>query len=92
MCSSDLAYHGYRAAEQRLEVAEAALSQATEALRIIQDRYEEGLTTISDVLRAETALVRARMNVAASRYAHYAGYANVLLATGELDDVKAFGP
>ena len=84
------AFNAYRAAEQKVNVAEAAVSQATESLRTIQDRYEAGLTTITDVLSAETALVRARMNVAGSRHAHYVGYAGVLLATGELDDVSAF--
>jgi outer membrane protein TolC len=86
------AYNGYRAAEEQVEVAEAALSHATEGLRIIQDRYEAGLTTITDVLGAETALVRTRMNVTVSRHNHYLGYANVLLSIGELNDVKAFEP
>jgi outer membrane protein TolC len=86
------AYNHYRAAAEQVEVAEAALSQATEGLRIIQDRYDAGLTTITDVLRAETALVRIRMNVAVSRHDHYLGYANVLLSTGELNDVTAFEP
>jgi outer membrane protein TolC len=86
------AYHEYRAAEQQLEVAEATLSQAAEALRIIQDRYEAGLTNITDVLRAETALLRAKMNVVGSRHGHYVSYANVLMASGELNDVSAFEP
>lgn len=86
------AFNAYRAAEQQVRVAEAAVSQAAESLRTIQDRYETGLTTITDLLSAETAMVRARMNAAGSRYAHYLGYANVLLSTGELNDVKGFEP
>jgi outer membrane protein TolC len=84
------AYQQYRSAAQQLEVAEATMAQATEALRILQDRYEAGLTTITDLLRAETALVRARMTVTSASEAVYIGYANVLLATGELNDVHAF--
>jgi outer membrane protein TolC len=84
------AYHDYRASEQQLEVAEATLYQATEALRIIQDRYEAGLTTITDVLRAETTLVRAQTNVIASRQNQYVRYATILLETGELNDVRVF--
>jgi outer membrane protein TolC len=84
------AYHKYRAAVQQLEVTEAGLSQAEEALRIIQDRYEAGLTTISDLLRAETALVRARVNVITATEAQYISYASILLATGEFNDVHAF--
>jgi outer membrane protein len=86
------AYHEYQAAEQQVVVAEDALAQASEALRIIQDRYETGLTTVSDVLRAETAVVRTRMNVAAARHRQYVQYANVLLQTGELSDVRQFEP
>ena len=77
-------------APAQLEVAEAVLSQAAEALRIIQDRYETGLATITDILRAETALVRARMNVTSAIEAQYVSYANILLATGEFNDVQAF--
>jgi outer membrane protein TolC len=84
------AYYQYRVAVQQVEVAEAALSQAVEALRIIQDRYEAGLTTITDLLRAETTLVRARMNVTSATEAQYIGFANILLATGELNDVRPF--
>jgi outer membrane protein TolC len=84
------AYQEYVSARERLVVAERVISHAAEALRIVQDRYHEGLTTITEVLRAETALVRARLNLLAARYDHYVGYANVLLATGRLTDVEPF--
>ena len=86
------AYYRYRAAEQQVDVADAALSQAVEGLRIVQNRYEAGLTTVTEMLRAETAVVRARMNVAVSRHGQYLGYATVLLSVGELNDVRAFEP
>ena len=86
------AYYRYRAAEQQIDVAEAALSQAVEGLRIVQNRYEAGLTTVTELLRAETSVVRARMNVAVSRHGQYLGYANVLRSTGELNDVRMFEP
>jgi outer membrane protein len=86
------AYYRYRAAEQQVDVADAALSQAVEGLRIVQNRYEAGLTTVTEMLRAETAVVRARMNVAVSRHGQYLGYATVLLSIGELNDVRAFEP
>jgi outer membrane protein TolC len=86
------AYNRYRAAEEQVEVAEAALAQASEGLRIIQDRYQAGLTTITDVFRAETTLVRIRMAAVVSRRDHYLGYAAVLMSTGQLNDVSAFEP
>jgi outer membrane protein TolC len=84
------AYQEYVSARERLLVAERVISHAAEALRIVQDRYREGLTTITEVLRAETALAHARLNLLAARYDHYVGYANVLLATGRLTDVEPF--
>ena len=77
-------------ARERVAVAQRAINQADEALRIVQDRYNEGLTTITEVLRAQTALVRARLNLAGARYDHYVGYANVLLSSGQLNDVQPF--
>lgn len=84
------AYQQYISARERLKVAERIINQASEALRIVQDRYQEGLTTITEVLRAETTLTRARLNVLASRHDYYVGYASVLLSTGRLTDVQSF--
>jgi outer membrane protein TolC len=81
------AYQNFIAAEEQTGVAEAGLAQADEALKIVRDRYMEGLNTITDLLHAETALVRARLNVVATRHAYYVGYANVLFTAGLLTDV-----
>lgn len=80
----------FMTAKQQLDVARSSVEQAREALRIIQDRYELGLTTITDLLRAQTEVVRAQMGVLASRHAYFVGYAAILLATGELTDVRSF--
>jgi outer membrane protein len=48
------------AAEQRAAAARDAVEQAKESLRIIQNRYEAGLATITDSLRAQTAQLEAR--------------------------------
>ena len=84
------AYQQYISARERLAVVAQVSAQATETLRIVQDRYHAGITTITEVLRAETALVRARSDVLAARYEQYVGYASVLLATGQLNDVAPF--
>jgi outer membrane protein len=85
------AYQQYVSARERMTVVAQVTSQATETLRMVQDRYHAGLTTITELLRAQTALVRARSDVLAARYDQYVGYANVLLAAGRLKDVGAFG-
>ncbi|MGH9881463.1 MAG: TolC family protein, partial [Pyrinomonadaceae bacterium] len=51
------AYQQFVSARERLRVVAQTTGQANEVLRIVQDRYLEGLTTITEVLRAEMALV-----------------------------------
>ncbi len=84
------AYEQYVSARERLAVAKQVINQATETHRIVQNRYREGLTTITEVLRAETALVRTRLNLVAARYDHYMSYAHVLLSCGRLTDIQPF--
>ncbi len=84
------AYQQFVSAHKRLQLAAQAVKQAEEALRIVRDRYREGLTTITEVLRAQTAQVRTRMNLLAARYENYVGYANLIIASGRLTDVQPF--
>jgi outer membrane protein TolC len=84
------AYQGYLSSRQRLHLAAAAVDQAVEALRIVEDRQNVGLTTVTEVLRAQTALLSARFNVLGARYDHYLNYAGILLSTGSLNDVSQF--
>lgn len=84
------AYQQYDSARERLAVVAQVSAQASETLRIVQDRYHAGVTTITELLRAQTALVRARTDLLSARYDQYIGYASVLLATGRLKDVSQF--
>ena len=47
------------AAQAREQAGRAALTQARESQRIIRDRYEGGLATVTDVLRAAEATLAA---------------------------------
>jgi outer membrane protein TolC len=84
------AHQQFITARERLRVADRIVSQSSEALRIVQDRYRAGLTTITEVLRAETTLVRSRLNVLSARHDYYVGYASLLLSTGTLNGVQPF--
>ncbi len=84
------AYEDFIAARERLTVTAKAIEQATEVLRVVRDRYQTGLTTVTEVLRAETALVRSRLNLLSARYAYTVGYARLLLSSGGLTDVAPF--
>ncbi|MBI2962618.1 MAG: TolC family protein [Deltaproteobacteria bacterium] len=80
----------YRSARERAAVASGAADQARKTLQIVDDRYQVGLTTITEVLRAQSALLRARLNLLGARYDHYVGYAQMLFAAGVLGDLAAF--
>jgi outer membrane protein TolC len=67
-----------------------SIAQAEEALRIVQDRYRLGFAIFDEVIGSETALVRAKHNLLTARYEYYVGAASVLLATGQLTDVRMF--
>ncbi len=49
------AYADVTAATERIQVAEAAVAQADESLRIVRNRYESGLSTVTDLLRNQVA-------------------------------------
>jgi outer membrane protein TolC len=51
---------------ERITVAAAAVAQAEESLRITRNRYEAGLTTVTELLRTEAALVEAQTRRAAA--------------------------
>jgi outer membrane protein TolC len=78
------AYSNLATAQKRLGVVKDASSQAMESLRITQNRYEEGLATITDVLRAETAQTAAEKNALNAVFDYRLSYAALELATGEL--------
>jgi outer membrane protein TolC len=66
------------AARGREEAGRAALTQARESQRIIRDRYESGLATVTDVLRAAEATLDAESRATAAEM-------DVILETVALD-------
>lgn len=47
-------------ASRRIEVSRASVEMARESLRITRNRYETGLTEVTELLRSETALLEAQ--------------------------------
>ena len=78
------AYYEYHAARQQVEVARGAIAQADESLRINQNRYDGGLSTVSDLLQVEEAAHRAKADYWQAVYRVQTSYAGVELATGTL--------
>ncbi len=79
------AYYDMDASRQQVEVARAAIAQAQESLRISRDRYDGGLTTITDLLAAEEAARRTQTDYWEAVYRFHTGYANLELASGTLN-------
>lgn len=73
-------------AHQRIKVAQAAVAQAEEGLRIVRNRYESGLFTIVNLLDAEVALQQARTNYFRSLHDFEVAMAQLNLAAGIIDE------
>lgn len=63
------AYHGYQTSRAAIELAQVAVTVATENYRVQTARYREGATTILDLLEAQVALSEAEATLIQSRYA-----------------------
>src|ERR1039457_2606044 len=78
------AYAGLRAAAQRIDVAKAAVAEAEESLRITQNRYEAGMTNVTDLLRNETAALESRTRYLAAVHDQRVAAAMLEFAAGRL--------
>ncbi len=78
------AWAGLRAAEQRIEVARASVAEAEESLRITQNRYEAGMTGVTDLLRTETAVLESRTRYLAAVHDQRVAATLLELAAGKL--------
>jgi outer membrane protein TolC len=68
------------AAKARVAVGTASVAQATERARVVRNRYEAGLMSMTDVLAASGALLDAEAR-------HTSAAVDVLTATSELHRV-----
>lgn len=78
------AYYDLDSAQQQQLVLRASLQQAEESLRIVRNRYDAGLATVTDVLRVEEAAQRTRTSYWDAVAAVITSYAQLELATGAL--------
>ena len=78
------AWAGLSAAQQRIEVARAAVAEAEESLRITQNRYGSGLSNVTDLLRTETAVLESRTRYLAAVHDQRVAATMLELAAGRL--------
>ncbi|MHB8500259.1 MAG: TolC family protein [Candidatus Acidiferrales bacterium] len=79
------AYYDLESARQQTEVARDGIAESQESLRINQNRYDSGLTTITELLAAEEAARRSQTDYWESIYRYHTGYANLELVSGTLN-------
>jgi outer membrane protein TolC len=77
------AYAEAEAARQAIEVAAAQVTQAEELCRIEQARFEVHDNTATDLLAAQTSLLRARNALTGARYDYLIALADLQRATGQ---------
>jgi len=78
------AWANLRASVERIEVAKVAVAEAEESLRITQNRYEAGMSNVTDLLRNETAVLESRTRYLAAVHDQRLAAANLELAAGRL--------
>ncbi len=79
------AWLNLKTSQQRIYVAESALNQSLENLRIVKNRYKNGLLTIVTLLDAELADQRARANHFKAVYDYESARIRLALASGDID-------
>ncbi len=78
------AYYNLTASLDRIAATASSVQEAEEGLRIVQKRYETGMTTFVDVLGAENSLIRARTNALQALYDNNIAQVELKLAVGTL--------
>jgi outer membrane protein len=79
------AWYDFDFARQSVAVTRTAKAQAEEALRIVGNRYQAGMTTITELLRAEDTARAAGINYWEAEYRSSTTFAALELAMGVLN-------
>ncbi len=77
-------YQSYLLSKQKINVYETAILQATENYRITNNKYNNSLVTITDLLEADVSLLQAKLNVSLAKADAALAYQKILKTTGSL--------
>ena len=70
-------------AQENIPTTQKAIKQGEENLRVNEERYKAQVTTITEVLDAQTLLTRARVNFYSALYSHHLARASLERALGK---------
>ena len=77
-------YLTFRQAKERIRLAELTVEQANENYRMTAEKYKSGLTTSSELLDAEVALLQSKLQLTQSLVEHELAEARLEKAAGDL--------
>ena len=77
-------YLSFQQAKERIHLAELTVEQASENYRTAAEKYKTGLTTSSELLDAEVALLQSKLQLTQSLVDHELAKARLEKAVGEL--------
>lgn len=79
------AYQTYLSQVKKIDVYALAVSQAEENYKIVHNKYNNGLATITDLLDADMALLQAKLNRASAKSDAAVAYNKLLQTAGVLE-------
>ncbi|MBU1344912.1 MAG: TolC family protein [Proteobacteria bacterium] len=82
------AFFNAQSAWERIQVAGSAIGQAEESLRIVRNRYDSGLFTLTDLLDVEDMVQQTRTNQLKAVHDYKAAAVSLYLAAGTIDRFK----
>lgn len=75
-------YQNYLLSKKKIDVYQKAIEQATENFRITNNKYNNSLATITDLLEANTALLQSKLNIETAKADVVLAYQKLLQTTG----------
>ena len=79
------AYNNLRSAEVLITTAEAGERDAAEAVRVMKDRYDVGMCTLTDLLEAQSQWHSARSNIIEAKTQYKINETDYLHAAGLIE-------
>jgi outer membrane protein TolC len=79
------AYNNYLSSQKKMDVYAVAIAQAEENFRVVSNKFNNGLATVTDVLDADVARLQARLNQAFAVSDTYVFYNKLLQTAGLLN-------
>ena len=81
-------YQNYLLSQKKIEVYQKALQQAIENYRITNNKYQNSLASVTDLLDADVALEQTKLNVETAKADAILAYDKLLQTAGLLQPAK----